>query len=387
VIGHYIFWPLQFDRTLPRNGGPIDDYLEPGQLMDRMKPLYTTGTPISQLNHPWSEPEFGRDLGFPRAIKLDATQNLPASDDETNNGVYVRTPSGSTTRNDGHISQEVMNGSENGGHLEFRAFWWYTLNQGQRKVGTANSDSHSLTDNIVGMPRNLVYAGTNPGNGFNVETFNQAVAAGRVLGTGGPVITATVDRSTGGVADYGTQLITPSTTGSVHVSVSAAPWVPVDEIRFVVNGKVVKTVSGAAISKPTDPFGLLGLARYSGDAALSELLAGVNGDAWIVVEAGATLPLAGDLGGGLDGPDGRSLPDGIPDTTDNNHDGVVDRQDVPAGADFGPIVGPPLSTNPNDAAFHYSAITGGQPLSFTNPFFLDRNGNGAFDPPTVTGGR
>ncbi len=34
------------------------------------------------------------------------------------------------------------------------------LNQGQLKTGTANSDSHSLTDNTVGMPRNVVYDAT-----------------------------------------------------------------------------------------------------------------------------------------------------------------------------------------------------------------------------------
>ncbi|HZN95622.1 MAG TPA: hypothetical protein VFB81_23075, partial [Myxococcales bacterium] len=80
-------------------------------------------------------------------------------------------------------------------------------------------------------------------------------------------------------------------------------------------------------------------------------------------------------------------PDGIPDTTDNNGDGVVDLADVAPGNPVGPIRGPPPPSDRNDFAYHYSAITGGRPQAFTNPFFLDRNGNGVFDAPTVTGGR
>jgi hypothetical protein len=383
VIGHYNFWPLQFDRTLPRNGGPFDDLIEPGELMDRMSLRYSSTVHIAQLNHPWSEAEFGRDLGFPRAIKLDATQNLPAADDSTNNGVYVRVPMGGVSRNDGHISQEVMNGTQNGAFLEYRAFWWYTLNQGQRKVGTANSDSHGLTDSIVGLPRNLVYANTSSGNGFDVDRFDQAIADGKVLGTNGPVIGATIDAQGGGQVGYGTALVRADESGVLRIIVGAAPWVPVDEVRVVVNGKVVKTINGAQITKPTNPFGITGLVRFNGTVPLAELLTGVSGDAWIVVEAGSPLPLAGDLGGGID-----DRPDGIPDTTDNNHDGVVDHADVsPADAKAGPIVAPPFPTDHNDPTYHYSAITEGMPEAFTNPFFLDRNGNGTFDAPTVTGGR
>ncbi|HVE87831.1 MAG TPA: CehA/McbA family metallohydrolase [Myxococcales bacterium] len=382
VIGHYNFWPLRFDPSLPRNGGPYDDYLQPAELMDKVKSLYSSPVPIAQLNHPWADSEFGRDLGFPRAIKLDARQNLPAEDDGTNNGVYVRRPQGSAFRNDDHISQEVMNGSENAQLLEYRAFWWYTLNQGQMKVGTANSDSHSLTDNIVGVPRNLVYTSTSAGRGFSVDTFNQSIADGRVLGTNGPIIQARINLESGGQVPYGTAVISQPAQ-SLDVSVTAAPWVPVDEVRFVVNGRVVKTVSGAAINRPADPFGVTGIVRWQGSVPISELVAGVTGDAWIVVEAGAPLPLAGDLGGGIDG-----QPDGIPDTTDNNQDGVVDQQDVqPPGSGWGPIRGKPLPADSSDPAFHFSVITGGVPFSFTNPFFLDRNANQKFDAPTVTGGR
>jgi hypothetical protein len=101
------------------------------------------------------------------------------------------------------------------------------------------------------------------------------------------------------------------------------------------------------------------------------------------VEAGKRLPLAGDLGGGLKG-----VKDGIPDTSDNNGDGQVDAQDVESGKAIGPLRNPPLPTAESDPQFHFSVVErDGYPMSFTNPFILDRNGNGRFDAPTVTGGR
>lgn len=379
VIGHYNLWPLRYDPSLPRNGGPYDERIEPGTLFERAKTGFT-GVEVIELNHPWAEPEFGRDLGFPRAIFLDATKDLPASDDGTSAGVYVRTPAGASYANDGHHAQEVMNGSQSDLYLQYRAFWFYVLNQGRLKAGTANSDSHSLVDNTVGMPRNLVFTSTTAGPGFDVNAFNTAVRDGRMIGTNGPVISATVEDSAGQPRGPSVLPFAPKTGASVHVTVSAAPWIPVEEVRFVVNGQVVKTVTGLA--DPGDPFATSGdLQRIDTQVSLDELLAGVTGDAWLVVEAGHALPLTADLGGGLNG-----VKDGIPDTTDNNGDGVVDAADVKEGQKIGPIANPPVPKL-GEKGYHFGAITGGVPNAFTNPFVLDRTGDGKFTAPGVKGGR
>ncbi|MCA2976896.1 MAG: CehA/McbA family metallohydrolase, partial [Myxococcaceae bacterium] len=317
VIGHYNVWPLRYDPSLPRNGGPDDELVEPGLLFERTRPLFT-GTPVIELNHPWALAEFGRDLGFPRALAMDLRKDLPAADDGSNLGLYVRTPAGATFANDGHHAQEVMNGSDNGLFLQYRAFWWYVLKQGRRKVGTANSDSHSLTDNTAGLPFNLVTTAAVPGPAFDANVFNRAVLEGRVLGTNGPIIEATIDDATGGRRSYGTAVFAPAAGATVRVTVRSAPWVPVQEVRFVVNGLVVKRVGGLVV--PADPFATGdALVRAELEVPLAELTAGVTGDAWLVIEAGRPLLLAGDLGGGQ----GGGL-DGMPDTTDNDGDGVVD---------------------------------------------------------------
>jgi len=381
VIGHYNLWPLKYDPSLPRNGGPFDELAEPGLLFERTKGLFTSTVPIIELNHPWAEPDFGRDLGFPRALSLDIRKDLPSgsTDDRTSGGMYVRIPAGATFTNDGHHAQEVMNGSDNSLFLQYRAFWHYMLNEGRIKTGTANSDSHSLTDNTVGVPRNVVYTTTRAGPTFNVDAFNQAVRDGKVMGTNGPVIEASLDDAAGGTQTPGVKLFAPKPTGKLHVKVTAAPWVPVEEIRFLVNGAVAKTIG--SLPNPADPFGTTGLTRFDGEVALSELMDGVPGDAWVVIEAGRALPLTGDLGGGL-----NNSPDGIPDTTDNNGDGKVDGADVAAGQKIGPLKDQPAPKE-GEPEFDYFNLMNGHVVAFTNPFVLDRDGDGAFTAPGAKGGR
>ncbi|MDP2276483.1 MAG: hypothetical protein Q8N23_14125 [Archangium sp.] len=372
VIGHYNFWPIKYDPSLPRNGGPYDERVEPGQLFERTKNLFSA-EPFIELNHPWADPEFGRDLGFPRAIFMDLTKNLPAGDDGSRQAFFARTPSGSTFANNAHHAQEVMNGTDNGLFLQYRAFWHYSLSQGVLKTGTANSDSHSLTDNTVGMPQNLVTTTSAGGPAFDIVAFNRALKEGRSLGTNGPIIDATI----GGRA-FSLLPFAPAAGATVKVKVSSAPWIPVEEIRFLVNGEVKKVIGGLPL--PADPFAQTGsLVRYDGEVALSELLAGVTGDAWLVIEAGKPLLLAGDLGGGLEG-----AKDGMPDTTDNDGNGVVDAADVKAGAKIGPLADPPKPKR-GETGYDFTAITNGYPLAFTNPFILDLNADGVFTAPGAKG--
>lgn len=377
VIGHYNFWPLRFDPSLPRNGGPFDERVEPGQLFERTKDLFTA-EPFFELNHPWADPEFGRDLGFPRAIYLDLNQDLPASDDGSRQAFFIRTPEGASFANNAHHGQEVMNGTDNGLFLQYRAFWHYSLNQGVLKTGTANSDSHSLTDNTVGMPHNLVTTMQPGAPQFDVVAFNRALKEGRSLGTNGPVIEATIEDAQRTPHPWSFTPFAPRAGGTVSVRVSSAPWVPVEEIRFIVNGKVKKVIGGLPL--PTDPFATGGsLERYAGEVPLSELTAGVTGDAWLVIEAGRPLMKADDLGGGLNG-----AKDGMPDTTDNNGDGEVTLADVKEGAKIGPLADPPKPKR-GETGYDFGAITNGYPLAFTNPFILDLNGDGVFTAPGVKG--
>ncbi|MDF1565734.1 MAG: CehA/McbA family metallohydrolase [Deltaproteobacteria bacterium] len=402
VIGHWIFWPLDLDPLAPRRGMPWDEEVEPGGLMERMA---GAGWPdergIAQLNHPYAEADFGRDLGWPKALGIDLDLPLPTQDDGSSAALYLRTPEGGRFGNGDYHAQEVMNGTENGDLLPYRAFWFYLLNQGILRAGTANSDSHGLTDNVLGTPRNLIWANT-PVVPFSEPVFDTAVREGRMIGTNGPVLEVALDRGSGAPLGPSILPVQPTAGSSLRIRVSAAPWVPVEEVRIIVNGTVVRTFDGAELVTPLDPFGASELLRLEQSLPLSELLPEA-GDAWIVVEAGAPLPQAGDLDC-----------DGVPDTTDNDGDGAIDWRDVdrnddgvvdaadldvnedgkrdakdtPAACEGGegPLRNPALPEASDAPARIFEAVTpGGYPFAFTNPFVIDREGDG-FDAPGLEGG-
>lgn len=400
VIGHWNFWPLPYLPDRPRNNAPADEQLEPGLLFDAVRAAGLPPEGVIALNHPLSETELGRDLGWARAIELELTKPLPAGDDGTGPGLFFRTPPGATSSNAAYDVQEVMNGTDNDHFLAFRAFWFYLLDQGIVRAGTANSDSHGLTDNVLGTPRNLVFTRVKK-ESFDVAAFNADVKAGRMIGTNGPILEVSAPGAGGARHGPSTSSFTPDPAGTLRLRVSAAPWVPIDEVRIVVDGVVVKRLT-TELARPRDPLatGADALVRFDGELPLASLLPAGNRDAWIVVEAGAPLLASGDLDC-----------DGVPDTGDNNRDGVVDWRDVdedddddvdeadadrngdgrvdasdaPAPCDDEQEVGPLGKITPavelEDPYHHFQAVTpGGYPLAFTNPLLLDRDGGGYSGP-------
>jgi hypothetical protein len=400
VIGHWNVWPLPFVPTGPYRGAPWDELAEPGLLMTRfVEAGWPSDTGVVQLNHPWAPSQVGRDLGFPRAVGVDARVALPRTDlegyDGTGPGLVLRTPPGASFGNADYHTQEVMNGTENEELLPYRAYWFYLLDQGIVRAGTANSDSHSLVDNVLGTPRTLVTTDQTVAS-FDEPTFDRAVRDGRMIGTNGPVVEVSVRDTSGAARTPSVRPFVPARDPMLSIRVTAAPWVPVDEIRVVVNGEVARTLA-AELTQPADPFGREGLVRFEGELALSELGLDGSEDAWIVVEAGEALPIVADLSC-----------DGIPDTGDNDGDGVADWRDVdrnedgrvdasdleglagPPACDPDATIGPIARTprGPRTARrWGFGAVTPhGYAYGFTNPLLVDWDNDG-FEPPGVGGAR
>ncbi len=169
----------------------------------------------------------------------------------------------------------------------------------------------------------------------------------------------------------------------MHVKVHAAPWVPVDEVRFVVNGQVVKTIGG--LPAPADPFAheRATSCRYEGEVALVGAARGRHAatrGSWSRPGARCRSPAISAAGS-------TTRTDGVPDTTDNNGDGVVDATDVATGEKIGPLEEPCPTRRTASRASTSSTSPSGYPFAFTNPFVLDRDGDGKFTAPGVKGGR
>jgi hypothetical protein len=374
TTGHWNIWPLPFDAENPWRGAFWDQVAMPGALFDR---AVDAGWPrdegVIQLNHPTNALFVGRDFGWADAISLDVTRPYVEEWDGTGHSLFGIQPEGASFRNSDFHTVEVMNGTSNADFLGYRAIWFWMLNEGLLRAGTANSDSHTLSDGVVGTPRTYVFTDQVVGPTFDLAAFDTSVREGRMFGTNGPlVIVGTTDED--GVAQTPSMVpFEPGEDAELHIEVGAAPWVPIDEVRIIVNGEVVRTIT-EGLAPPADPL-LAGAVsgRLIVDVPLAELLP-ESGDAWIVVEAGEALPLTGDLDC-----------NGIPDTGDNNEDGVVDWRDVD-GLEEQPdtecldTVGPRdhfVEPERGSAKWYFNRVVpGGYSASFTNPLVLDRDGGG-----------
>ncbi len=379
VVGHWNFWPLDFDPRGPYRGAAWDEKAEPGLLMQRMRDQagWDPATGVAQLNHPISGLQLGRAFGWADSLNLDGNLPLSEEDDGTGQAIFLHTPPdddggrAAFSNADYHV-QEIMNGTNNHDFLKYRAFWFYLLDQGIFRGGTGNSDSHSLTENVLGTPRTIVYTTTTLDD-FHPTTFNADVRAGRAFATNGPVVEISMVDIAGATRTPSLDVFAPSAGRGLNVKVSAAPWVRVEEVRIYANQELIEVISVEDPDDPTstDPEDFV---RLDTTVSLAGLLPS-SGDAWVVVEAGPAHLEVADLDC-----------NGFPDTTDNNGDGAIDWRDVEAltedpGVDCLPETGPLRDKAPpddrDDPLYWFAQVfPGGYPLAITNPLILDLDGGG-----------
>jgi hypothetical protein len=353
TLGHFNFWPLIPDSLDTRNGAPWPELREPGQVMDDMDLVFANPAgSVRQLNHPYSAAKLGRDQGYLRAIDYDPTTPIPKAptDGATFAGnTLARAPGGMHQNVDWNV-QEVMTGASRADWLRYRALWFSMLSQGYLRTGTANSDSHSLAVERIGYPRNLIWGGHDRTTlNAHVDEFDADVLAGHVEGTNGPVLDAIITDRSGNTYRPGLTPIAVLPDADLQVKVTAAPWIPVQEVRVFVNGKLAMVSQADRAS--SNPFGTQAVPYFKPHRwPLSQLLP-AGADAWIVVEAGMPQDTPPDTDG-----------DGLPDLADS---------DVP---------GRPSSVS--DPRFDLEAIAPGVwPTAFSNPFLIDGDGDGTWTAP------
>ncbi len=212
-------------------------------------------------------------------------------------------------------AMEILNRFSWQGYKLVRRDWFALLNAGHRITGTGNSDTHALAVELVGMPVNLVSAARRPSGAVDLASLVASVHAGRVSVSTGPVVDVTVTTAAGR-GTVGDTVVGHALT--VHATVRAAPWVPVNELRLIVNGEVVESEALPA----------------GRDVARAERTWTVTADrdSWLLVEAGWPLSDA--------------------------------------------------STRSPRVGGRYGEVAPGYvPIGFTNPVWVDADGDGAWAPP------
>ena len=139
-------------------------------------------------------------------------------------------------------------------------------------------------DTPVGLVRTWLNIGEIALTQTGLEPVLEALKSGAIVVSSGPMLDVKVGGTgPGGLADIGGS---PSSI-SLSLTLVAPDWVPVDEIRVVVNGQTAATIINpkAVFTRSTDD------SRYYTGTISVPVPAGR--DAWLVVEAGAPLSATG----------------------------------------------------------------------------------------------
>ncbi|MEM8499115.1 MAG: CehA/McbA family metallohydrolase, partial [Pseudomonadota bacterium] len=245
--GHLNVFPVQarpneFSGGLPRHEGL------------RLRELYSRfgdsgSRPLFQLNHPRTvEPDsddfdgnFFEHLYFGQGF--DPKQKLTSPV----NKILLEKQANTNLRDLDFDLLEVANGPAYGHYKRTQSDWFSLLSQGERIVGSANSDTHG-TRHLVSIPQNFVAL-----DEYTEEAFLSAVKEGRMSGSTGPILKVFIENESGEPKRPGDTYAGNSFVLSVDVQ--AASWVPVAELALFINGKTThrQAVSaGDTISLPLE---------------------------------------------------------------------------------------------------------------------------------------
>ena len=376
--GHFNGFPLRFDPEPITNGAFEWSGRPPHELFDALRARGALGPEktIVQINHPrdsilgyFDNYNFNQDTGLPEdaggliaptqdefqatafSFEFDAIEVFNGKRIELlrNQRVPEVLPPGVTFEEVGPAGSIYRTSSGDIGFPGGMDDWFALLDRGRYYTATGNSDSHG-PDDEPGVPRTYVpVSDDRPGHIDPIEVV-AALKQGRAIVTTGPLplISVQSDAScisvrTGTVADHrrctmGELAQVTDGAATVEVEVRVPSWQPVSTLRLVANGTV------AAVR------GLTGVTEtVTINLALER-------DTWVIAEVAGNVSL-------------------FP---------IVRPNEIPAiqvSAALESVVG----------AFGLGAIFAGGPLpppselgpvfsyGFTNPVFIDVDGNGRFD--------
>ena len=166
---------------------------------------------------------------------------------------------------------------------EFKAVrrdWFALLNQqiptNFTKGLGLSSGLYSL-DTPVGLARTYLKLGTAAPSESDLSAVQNALKSGAAVASTGPLLDVSINGAGPGGSVSGPSL-------NVSITLYAPNWVPVDEVRIIVNGQLAQTLDPSTFSQGSD------FRQHSTSVPLNLPTAK---DAWIVVEAGVSLSQTG----------------------------------------------------------------------------------------------
>lgn len=203
---------------------------------------------------------------------------------------------------------EVLNGFQDPDRTSVDAVlsdWFAFLRRDHRITATGNSDTHHLTFNLGGFPRNYVQLPDAPLSQLDAGALTRAVRAGRSYFTTGPIVEVSVDDR-----GLGDTVTTHGEPLALHVRVRAPGWIDVDRVSILVDG--VRVLERPVLGRPP--------LRFDETFAVP-----IRRDGFVIVRVDGDRPMAPVIG---DGARFRVYPLAItnPIWVDADEDGTVTPQ-------------------------------------------------------------
>lgn len=252
-VGHFNVFPLAFDAESTTGGAvnwmdatsnclpfsvssAIFDNLTVPQLFDVAEACNSAGSVMAkQVNHPR-----GSFQGYFSRLYLDL--NVLGTDGETSaDPASFRMPEGSDLFDPGSFNLiEVANADSVARAATNMSDWFGLLHMGYKMAGTAVSDTHQEVLLPAGYGRSWIRASTDaPGTAHNDGAFPQALTQNLVDGKAtsgiGAFITAKVSNSSGVVAEMGGTVSAVAGKATLSVKIQNAAWVNYRRVDIFVN--------------------------------------------------------------------------------------------------------------------------------------------------------
>jgi hypothetical protein len=111
------------------------------------------------------------------------------------------------------------------------------IDLGFRLVATGNSDTHEMSRQPLGYPRNCIRVPDDTPQGLTPEALLDGLSQGRVIVTSGPWLEVTL-------AGHGPgETVTRPDSPELEILVDGASWVPIDHALVIVNGQMVDSLA------------------------------------------------------------------------------------------------------------------------------------------------
>jgi hypothetical protein len=159
--------------------------------------------------------------------------------------------------------------------------WFALLDRGHLITATGNSDTHHLTYNLGGYPRNYVLVDNDDPPAVTGAAVAKSLKAHHAFFTTGPIVDFAI-----GTAGIGDLAPAPGGKAMAQIAVRAAPWVSVSRVILYVAGHEVKRWEVPA-SEQVMRFGVsypltvandtYALVRVEGDRSLAPVVGGGSG--------------------------------------------------------------------------------------------------------------